>query len=87
MAPRERIRRSLEHHAPLSDAQLCWMMRVGWGISAGTTKALRYRMMKRGEIRFAKRTTVTSRGQAVKLWELDPGYRPRSHGERKERRG
>ena len=76
MAPRQLIRRSLERHAPLSDAQLCYVMRVGWHMSDGKTTALRYRMMKAGEIMFARKTVINSRGQAVKLWELNPAWKP-----------
>ena len=67
---------------PLDDAQLAFVL-SHYGHSAGKTKAARYRMLKRGEIRFSRHCRLNGRGQASKQWELDPNCRegtPRAHG-------
>jgi hypothetical protein len=68
---RKLIRKALEHHAPLSDAQLCWLL-AHFEMKPATTRRLRYEMTKRGEVRFARKTYRTGRGQMVCTWELSP---------------
>jgi hypothetical protein len=68
---RKLIRKALKYHAPMSDAQLCWLL-SHFGMKSASTKRLRHKMTEAGEIRFARKAERTSRGQAVCLWELAP---------------
>jgi hypothetical protein len=65
------IRKALAYHAPLSDAQLCWLM-GHFGLKPAATRRIRYEMVKRGEARFAGKSYRTGRGQMVCMWELQP---------------
>lgn len=69
---RKLICKALEYHAPLSDAQLCWLM-GHFGLNPATTRKLRYELTNRGYVRFAKKSYRTGRGQMVCMWELTPG--------------
>lgn len=72
---RKLIRKALEHHAPMSDAQLCWLM-VHFGLKPATTRGLRYRMTRAGEIRAVdNKVQRTAKGRLVNLWELAPKQR------------
>lgn len=73
---RKLIRWALHYHAPLSDAQLCWLMEH-FGLKPSATRHLRYEMTRRGEVRFARRVIATARGRVQKLWELAPDWKPR----------
>jgi hypothetical protein len=64
----------------LDDAQLIFVL-SHYGHSAGKVRATRYRMLKRGEIRFSRMCRVTRRGHVTKQWELSPQWRG---SERKE---
>jgi hypothetical protein len=68
------IRKALEHHAPMSDAQLCWLM-GHFGLKPATTRRLRYELTRSGDVRFAKKSYRTGRGQMVCMWELAPEAR------------
>ena len=73
---RKLMRRIVRRHAPLSDAQLAFVLKH-FGMKPGSVRSLRHRMTKSGEIRFANKTTRTSRGQAVCLWEAAPKMKDR----------
>jgi DNA-binding transcriptional regulator PaaX len=55
----------------LDDAQLVWML-AHYGHTPGTVRAARYRMMKRGEVRFSRECRENGNGQVTKKWELAP---------------
>ena len=62
------IRMSLRSQK-LDDAQLIFVL-SHYGHTAGTVRAARYRMMKRGEIRFSHECRENGNGQVTKKWEL-----------------
>ena len=71
---RKLIRKALKHHAPLSDAQLAWLM-GHFGLKPATTMKLRRALTKAGEVRFAQKGYRTERGQMVCMWEMNPAFR------------
>ena len=65
-----RVRRVLEHHAPLDDAQLCYLLEQLCGITESAVKKARKDLVDRGEVRFARMVRENRQGQLVHLWEL-----------------
>ena len=66
----QRVRKVLKHHAPLDDAQICYLIRQLCGISESTVKKARRHLVDRGEVRFARLVRENRQGQLVHLWEL-----------------
>jgi len=61
--------KTLKHHAPLSDSQLCWLMKH-LEVNPSTTCRLRRQMTREGLIQFAKKIDINGRGHGILLWEL-----------------
>lgn len=67
----ESLIRRLLRTERLDDAQLIWVL-SHYGHSAGTVRSARYRLMKRGEVRFSRECRENGHGQVTKKWELAP---------------